>query len=331
MMRTTVRSFLPVALAAAFISACSDAPTSTAVFSPNQPSLHVVPIAAPTLELLTLCKAGPVGTYTFDATATHPVLRNTTTGAFDQTAATYTIVVSAGSTIDVGGNPVPGACFNYSGHNYIALAGGQITATVTVTESGIPAGIDFDHVVVYQNTSGTVASSSSTTNSASGQIGGIGGVAALGAGLLFYNVAETVPEGCTYTKGWYQTKNGAPTVIAVDGRTIAEAQAIFAATPGQPGSVTWGTNNKPNNLLNLYQQLLAALNNLGGDAFEDDGPAAVDAAIDAAQNGTGGTGLNITTTLTATQIGDLTATLSAFNEGQYANDGWPHCGWTSID
>jgi len=330
-MRITVSRFLPVALVAAFVSACADAPTSTVGFSPSLPSMHVVPIAAPTYELLTLCKAGPVGTYTFDATATHPVLRNPTTGAIGQTSGTYTIVVSAGSTIDVGGNPVPGACYNFSGHNYIAIAGGTVSATVTVVESGIPAGIDFDHVVTYQNTSGTVSSSSSTTNSASGQIGGIGGVAMFGAGLLFYNVAETVPEGCTYTKGWYQNKNGAPTVIAVDGRSITEAQAIFAATPGQPGSVTWGTSNKPNSLLNLYQQLLAALNNLGGDAFEDAGPDDVDAAIDAAQNGTGGSGLNITTTLTATEIGNLTATLSAFNEGQYATDGWPHCGWTAIN
>ena len=128
------------------------------------------------------------------------------------------------------------------------------------------------------------------------------------------------PEGCTYTKGWYQNKNGAPTVIGVDGRTKAEAQAIFAATPGKPGSVTFGGNNS---LLNLYQQLLAALNNLGGDANADDGPDAVDDAIADARAGTGGTGLNITTTLTQQEIGDLTATLSAFNEGTF--EGWPHC------
>ena len=146
----------------------------------------------------------------------------------------------------------------------------------------------------------------------------------MGRIVTFVNTFTPPPStGCTYTKGWYQNKNGAPTVIGVDGRTKAQAQAIFAATPGQPGSVTWGTDNKPNNLLNLYQQLLAALNNLGGDANEDLGPTAVDDAIDAAQNGTGGTGLNITTTLTAQQIGDLTSVLSSFNEGTFA--GWPHC------
>jgi len=128
------------------------------------------------------------------------------------------------------------------------------------------------------------------------------------------------PTICTYTKGWYQNPNGAPTVIAVDGRTKEQAQAIFAATPGQPGGVTWQGGN---NTLNLYQQLLAALNNLGGDANEDAGPPAVDAAIDAAQAGTGGTGLDITTTLTPDQVGDLADTLSAFNEGQFP--GFPHC------
>jgi len=132
--------------------------------------------------------------------------------------------------------------------------------------------------------------------------------------------APPEPEGCTYTKGWYQNKNGAPTVIGVDGRSKTEAQAIFAATPGKPGGVTFGGNNS---LLNLYQQLLAALNNLGGDANAADGPDAVDDAIADALAGTGGTGLNITTTLTQQEIGDLTATLSAFNEGTF--EGWPHC------
>ena len=125
--------------------------------------------------------------------------------------------------------------------------------------------------------------------------------------------------GCTYTKGWYRN-NGSSTVIAVDGRTVAEAQAIFNATPGKPGTVTFGGDNT---LLNLYQQLLAALNNLGGDANEDNGPAAVDAAIDAAQIGTGGSGTNITTTLSQTEMSDLIDTLSAFNEGTFT--GWPHC------
>jgi hypothetical protein len=130
---------------------------------------------------------------------------------------------------------------------------------------------------------------------------------------------EPTTEGCTYTKGWYRN-NGASTVIAVDGRSIADVQAIFNATPGKPGSVTFGGDNT---LLNLYQQFLAALNNLGGDANEDDGPTAVDDAIDAVQAGTDGTGLSITTTLTQSEMSALITTLSAFNEGDLA--GWPHC------
>ena len=205
-MRSIVRK-LPVALAAAFLAACADAPTSTVRFSPSLPSAHLIPIAAPLLEQLVLCKAGPVGTYTFDATATHPVLRNPVTGVQNLTAATYTINVTVGSTIDVGGTIVPGACYNFTNalgnHNHMAVSGAQQTATVTVVETGIPAGIDFDHVLVYQRNGATTTPTSSTTNSASAQIGGIGGVAALGASITFYNVVEPPPppppglEGCT--------------------------------------------------------------------------------------------------------------------------------------
>lgn len=311
-MRTTVLRFLPVALIAAFVSACADAPTSTVGFSPSLPSAHVIGITAPQLEQVALCKAGPVGTYTFDATATAPVLRNESgTGIHDLSAATYTINVTAGSTIDVGGTSVPGACYSFgvNTHNHIALAGGAVTATVTVVESGIPAGVDFDHVDVYQNTGGSVATSSSTTNSASAQLG-----ATQGASILFYNVVEPPPPGgCTYTKGWYRN-NGSETVVDVDGRTAAEAQAIFKATPGKPNGVTWGSDN---NNLNLYQQLLAALLNGGAT-----GPASVQTAIGDAQTATSGTGLDIIVAA-GTDVSGLIATLSAFNEGTLP--GWPHC------
>ena len=196
-MRTTVRNFLPVALTAAFVSACADAPTATAPFTPN---LHVIPIATPQLEVVVLCKAGPVGTYTFNATATAPVLRDPNTGVQNLSAATYTINVTAGSTIDVGGTVVPGACYDFSGHNHIATVSGTSIETVTIVEAGIPAGIDFDHVVVYQNNAGSISSTSSTTNSASGQAGGVAGTATQGASITFFNVVEPPPpglEGCT--------------------------------------------------------------------------------------------------------------------------------------
>jgi len=136
------------------------------------------------------------------------------------------------------------------------------------------------------------------------------------------------PDICTYTKGWYQNKNGSPTVTDMDGRLKAANQAIFAATPGKPGDVTWGrngaTDNKPNNLLNLYQQLLAALHNLGGNPTA--GPNDVDDAIADALAGTNEDGkgdYHINTTLSDTEISDLIETLSAFNEGKFA--GFPHC------
>jgi hypothetical protein len=132
---------------------------------------------------------------------------------------------------------------------------------------------------------------------------------------IFNVVPHVIPSGgCTFTKGWYRN-HGSNTVTAVDGRTKAQAQAIFAATPGQPGGVTWQGGN---DVLNLYQQLLAAILN-GGTS----GPAATQAAIAAAQAGTGGTGLNITTTLTQTQVSDLIDALTAFNEGTLP--GFPHC------
>jgi hypothetical protein len=150
-----------------------------------------------------------------------------------------------------------------------------------------------------------------------------------GVTLTYTNVftPPPPPDICTYTKGWYQNKNGEPTIIAgIDGRSIADQIKIFNASPGQPGDVQWGVlggslNNKPNSLLNLYQQLLAALNNLGGNATA--GPPAVDAAIAAALAATSGTGTTIRV-VDGTDIGGLTSVLSSFNEGLLA--GFPHCG-----
>jgi hypothetical protein len=135
---------------------------------------------------------------------------------------------------------------------------------------------------------------------------------------LVYHNNPVVITGCTYTKGWYRNKNGSVTIIDdIDGRSIAEQQAIFNATPGKPGSVTFGGVN---NNLNLYQQLLAALNNLDGNATG--GPDAVDAAIAAALAATDGSGTAITVAA-GTDVSGLISVLSAFNQGEYA--GFPHC------
>jgi len=136
--------------------------------------------------------------------------------------------------------------------------------------------------------------------------------------VITYTNTFTPPPstGCTYTKGWYRN-NGSNTIIAVDGRTIGQEQQIFDATPGKPGNVTWGDDN---NNLNLYQQLLAALNNLGGNATA--GPAAVDAAVAAALAATSGSGTTIVVA-PGTDVSGLIDVLSAFNEGTFT--GWPHC------
>jgi hypothetical protein len=146
-----------------------------------------------------------------------------------------------------------------------------------------------------------------------------------GVTVTWKNVKNVV-VGCTYTKGWYQNKNGSKTIIAgILGLTIDQQYQIFSATPGKPGNVKWGVtggslNNKPNDALNLYQQLLAALNNLKGNATG--GPDAVDKAI---SDATAAITVNGTTFTVAagTDIGGLTGTLSSFNEGKLDR---PHCG-----
>jgi hypothetical protein len=198
----------------------------------------------------------------------------------------------------------------------------QPNTCIVVVEDDSPSGAGSDVTVTETNASNltsitgqrisTVTGTttiSGPTNPFTDFINSIHGVV-----LTFTN---TVTTGCTFTKGWYRNK-GSNTIIAVDGRTIGQEQAIFDATPGKPGDVTFGDDNT---LLNLYQQLLAALNNLGGNPTA--GPAAVDAAVAAALAGTGGTGLNITTTLTHEQMSDLIDVLSDFNEGSFT--GWPHC------
>jgi hypothetical protein len=133
--------------------------------------------------------------------------------------------------------------------------------------------------------------------------------------VITYNNQFTPATGCTFTKGWYRN-HGLGTVTAQDGRTLAETKTILQATPGKPLGVTFGGDNL---LLNLYQQYLTALLNLGGAV----GPTDVMNALTSVANGTDGSGLAITTTLSQTEISDLTATLDSFNEGTFT--GWPHC------
>lgn len=190
---------------AALLSACSEGPVS--VTQPfDAPSFHLVPVTNPTVELMAICKVGPPGTYTFQADATHPVLWSSGT-TYDLTSSTYNVTVTNSSTINVGGSDLQGACTsitNVNGtHNHVALAGGTIQATVTVAETTIPAGIQFVKVETYQKTggsSGPTNMTSSTTNSASVNLGGTGGVAStlMGGNVVFYNEPEEGEfAGCT--------------------------------------------------------------------------------------------------------------------------------------
>lgn len=278
----------------AFTAACSDSPTApVAARTPTRPSMVASSPVTPVIGQITVCKV-------WDGTA----------GG----ATTIAAAVSADRGA-VGNSTIVGdASFNNAECTLRATTtqGSDFFDDVTITET-VPAGAEL--TLVQRFDVGGPAGGTVVANGVA-----IGFNVFHGTVVVFTNrLLPPPPTGCTYTKGWYRN-NGEETVIAVDGRTKAQAQAIFDATPGKPGGVTWQGGN---DVLNLYQQLLAALNNLGGDANEDNGPAAVDAAIDAAQNGTGGTALNITTTLTQEQVSDLIDVLSAFNEGQFA--GWPHC------
>jgi hypothetical protein len=132
---------------------------------------------------------------------------------------------------------------------------------------------------------------------------------------------------CTFTKGYYRNHPAATAqIVAGLGGTLtlggtalntSQVQAILNATPGQPGSVTFSSNS----LLNLTQQVITAFLNLRGNVA----PSTTQTALSAATAGitiSGGT--HITTTLSQTQIGTLTGTISRFNEGQVS--GFPHCG-----
>jgi hypothetical protein len=293
-MRMTQKVVLAAGAATAMtlLAGCSDSATGPQAPSRSvgQPSFAVagtVVNSTPVASEFRVCKLGnTAGTFTVTRT-------NAGTGSTGFT------IVSSPITIQ------PNTCVVVVEDDSPSNAGSNVT--VTETNASNLTSITGQRVSTVTGTT-TIAS---PTNPFTDFINSIHGV------VLTFTNTVTVTTGCTFTKGWYRNK-GSSTIIAVDGRTIAQEQAIFDATPGKPGGVTFGDDNT---LLNLYQQLLAALNNLGGNPTA--GPAAVDAAVAAALAGTGGTGLNITTTLTHDQMSDLIDVLSAFNEGSFT--GWPHC------
>lgn len=301
---------LPLAVAlAGFAMACSDSSTPTSVLVPTGPSLAISSVitASPpvTFGSVELCKTSNVaGSFGFTTST------NAASGTrLDEGTPDVTLTIGAG-----GGT----ACkIVYSGSTLPNASGAN---SVTIVENANAATLTNIDIIRYLHPSPTYLpgthlndTEDEATRTAVARIN-----SDMSRRVTFTN--STVTTGCTYTKGWYRNNGSGTITLTLDGRTVAQQQAIFAATPGKPGSpaVTWGDDNL---LLNLYQQLLAALNNLGGNATG--GPDDVDDAIADALAGTGGTGLNITTTLTHDEMSDLVEVLSDFNEGTFA--GWPHC------
>ena len=195
--------------------------------------------------------------------------------------------------------------------------------TVTIVET-VPAGVTLEAITCDPAAACTI------------DLAGGKATVVVGAGpgvsveVSFKNKKTPTQPACTLTKGFFRNHPeavaeivaglGGTLTIGGTALTAAQVQAILDATPGQPGGVTFASNS----LLNLTQQLIAALLNLDGAA----GPAEVQAAIAAAQAGlavTVGTGgqISITTSLSQSQIGALTQALSSFNEGAFP--GIPHC------
>ena len=289
MKNVKLSSSVAMAAALAVLAACAGGTDGSSRFAaPTGPALDVSVDA----HTGTVCKSGPVGTYNFDL-------------VFGGSTNTGDVRASSPLAINVTDANTPACTVVFTRTQF---AGGEIdpAASIQVTEQ-TAAGTSLAEV------SATGGAATPTVNLAT-RTATIYVNAFHSATATFTNVADAT--GCTYTKGWYRN-NGSSTIIAVDGRSIGDEQAIFGATPGKPNGVTWGADN---NNLNLYQQLLAALNNLGGDALG--GPADVDAAIAAALAATGGSGKAITVAA-GTDVSGLIATLSAFNEGSLT--GWPHC------
>jgi hypothetical protein len=269
---------LSAGMVALVVAACSEGvtpPNAPTAFAVGDP---VTPPGAAVAGTVVVCKLGNTGG-TFDVSG----VEFGTSSGFTSVGSNYAIAT--------------GTCREVARDESTAGNG----TTVTVSEDA-QANVTVDPVVCVDNAANTCNPASMSLNIIHGYL------------ITYTNTLDEPEEGCTYTKGWYRN-NGEDDVTDVDGRSAADARAIFDATPGQPGNVTFGGNNS---LLNLYQQLLAAILN-GGES----GPQAVQDAISDAQDETGGTGQNITTTLTKQEISSLTAILSAFNEGSYA--GFPHC------
>ena len=242
--------------AATLMVGCGDSADMPTQPVPVRPNFHVVPVTTPEVELAVLCKVGPAGTYTFQANATHPVLVDAT-GNYSLTSASYNITVGAGSTIDVGGNIVQGACFEFTRanvtHNHIGLAGGSTDASITLVESSIPAGQQFVKVETYQRTggfSGPIAFTSSTTNSATIKLGGTGPTLSLmGGNAIFYNQPVPAPSLAvvkTADNGTVEAGTNIGFGITVSSTGPGTATAVTLSDPLPTGAgISWSIDSQP--------------------------------------------------------------------------------------
>ena len=288
-----------MALALSGAIACSDGATAPANVR-KMPAIFNITGSDPSRGEIIACKTGSAATFTvvFSGNFIAGEVQNLVLVS----GQTYTLTLNAGQCKTI----------------YSRLAGGPQTnpeAIATITEGATPG---FQLTAINAITETDEAVTSDVLNRRA--------VVAVNmfhdAQVTFVNTAIPVETPhCTFTKGWYRN-NGSNTIIALaDGLTKTQQQAIFDATPGQPGNITWAGGN---NTLNLYQQLLAAINNLGGNLTA--GPTAVDVAVANAIAGTVVTGSG--TTLNIGLVGNVDVSglidvLSAFNEGTFA--GWPHC------
>jgi hypothetical protein len=230
--KRNVAILLSTGLCALVLAACSETPSAPEIPSGFAVGDTPAPTPVAVVGKVVICKTGNVG------------------GSFD--VSRVAAGTSSGTVSGLNSNIPNGTCLEVA-NDFAAAANGSM---VTIDEDAAA------------NTVQTVVSCS---------LAGVGGISACSfsdGGSLFlnsfhgyvivYNNVFTPPPPppvvrCTYTKGWYRN-NGASSVTAVDGRTADEARAIFDATPGKPGGVTFGGDNS---LLNLYQQYLAALLNGG--------------------------------------------------------------------
>ena len=283
----------------AFLAACSDSPTSPAAAPAFVPKTSfavgaVTPTPAPEAVTgrIVVCKTGNAGgSFSFTRSTEGPnIVASTFVG-------TGPITIATGTCLEVADDDSPSG----SGSHITVTEAPAANTVQTITACRF-RGYQLDGVTLNPPEDCTY------TNGGDLFLNHFHGY------VITYNNVFTPPGRCTYTKGWYRN-NGAETITGVDGLTTTVEAAFFAATPKNTGSVSFVGSN---DLLNLYQQLLAALENGGAS-----GPAAVQAAITAAQAGTTVTGTVLTTTLTQDEISALIVTLSAYNEGTFP--GFPHC------